>query len=295
MSRSFRPFFLILAATSAATGVVRATGAEDDVVALVKSVRSAIGGEAKVASVQGLSIVADMRRILPSQDGQPGPEMSGEVRIDVGQPGQYFFVDAFSPMAGMPPIEVGSGLDAGEPWTATLKTPGPHVMIRAGGSGDPAALKTRLDRESSRVALAFLAGARPGFTFKDAGEAESPDGKARVLDVAGPSGFATRMLVDAKSSRPIMLLYKEMPRRVMMQRGAPGGDARPNGDNPPPTPTPGALADARVFLSEFKKVDGIEFPHRVLIEVDGGQTEEWTVREIKVNPKFSDGHFKKRG
>jgi hypothetical protein len=269
-------------------------GAEDEVLALVKSVRGAIGGESKVASIQGLSIVADMRRILPGEGGQPGPEMSGEVRIDIGQPGQYFFVDAFSPMHGMPPVEVGYGLDAGEPWSATLKTPGPHVMIRAGGGGDPAALKTRLDRDASRISLAFLAGARGGLTFKDAGEAESPEGKARVIEVAGPSGFASRLLVDAKTSRPLMILYKDAPRRMSMQRGAPGG-ARPDANTPPPAPTAAPLVDARVFLSEFRKVDGVDFPHRVLIEVEGGQTEEWTVREIKVNPKFSEGHFRKRG
>ena len=283
--RALSTLLIVLAAAGAA---------EENLPGLVKSVRAALGGEAKIASVQGLSIVADMRRILPGEGGQPGPEMSGEVRLDIGQPGQYFFVDSFSPMPGMPPIEIGYGLDAGEPWSATLKTPGGHVMIRAGGSGDPAALKTRLDRDSSRLAVAFLAGARPGLTFKDGGEAESPEGKARVLEVAGPSGFASRLLVDAKSQRPMMMLYKEPQRRMVMQRGAPP-EARSGDGAAPAPPPPAPPVDARLFLSEFKKVDGVEFPHRLLMEVEGGQTEEWTVREIKVNPKFSEGHFKKRG
>ena len=283
--RALSTLLIVLAAAGAA---------EDNLPGLVKSVRAALGGETKVASVQSLSIVADMRRILPGEGGQPGPEMSGEVRLDIGQPGQYLFVDSFSPMPGMPPIEIGYGLDAGEPWSATLKTPGGHVMIRAGGSGDPASLKTRLDRDSSRFAVAFLAGARPGLTFKDGGEAESPEGKARVLEVAGPSGFASRLLIDAKSSRPMMMLYKEPQRRMVIQRGAPS-DARPGDGAASALPPPAPPVDARLFLSEFKKVDGVEFPHRLLMEVEGGQTEEWTVREIKVNPKFSKSHFKKRG
>lgn len=278
--------FALAIAAATSVSIMSIAAAESPAAdALVVSVRNALGGAKRIESIQGLSVVADVRRMLPGADGSPSTEISGEVRLDLGGEGDYLFVDSFSPMAGMPPIEIGSGLDQGEPWTAALKTPGGHVMIRLPQSSDPGTLKARLEEQVSRFALAFLAGSRTGIELTDAGEASAPEGKARVIAVKGVAA-APKLLVDAKTSLPLMILYKDTPRAVARRLS-------PTSETAAPPPLPSRV-DARLFLSDFKKLDGLSFPYKLVAELDGGQTEEWTVREIKVNPKFGANHFKKR-
>ena len=49
-----------------------------------------------------------------------------------------------------------------------------------------------------------------------------------------------------------------------------------------------------MFLSDYKTEGGVSFPRSVVIKIQDGQTEEWTISKIKVNPTFGADHFKKR-
>ena len=78
----------------------------------------------------------------------------------------------------------------------------------------------------TRLSVALLAGSNlPGVVFTYAGPAESPEGKAEVLEVKGPGDFKGKLFLDEKTARPMMLVYQDIPRRMAMRRGGP--DAPP--------------------------------------------------------------------
>ena len=282
----------------ATAGFVGAEGNDAKAAALLAKLRQTLGGDAKLASVKGLSFEADMRRVLPGEGSEPGPEMSGDIKVDLGDPKHYLYVDSFSPMPGMPQVSIGSALDGDAQWSGPISAPMGGVMIRADG-GDPTRLRARLEKDMTRLSVALLAGSNlPGVEFTYAGPAESPEGKAEVLEVKGPGDFKGKLFLDEKTARPMMLVYQEVPRRMAMRRGGPGA--------PPPsaeghggvgaTTAPAApeLKEAQMFLSDYKTESGVSFPRAVTIKVQDGPTEEWTVQKIKLNPAFAADHFKKR-
>jgi hypothetical protein len=282
----------------ATAGFVGAEGNDAKAAALLAKLRQTLGGEAKLASVAGLSFEADMRRVLPGEGNEPGPEMSGDIRFDLADPKHYLFVDSFSPMPGMPPVSIGSGLDGDAQWTGPISAPMGGVMIRADGGGDPARLRARLEKDMTRLSVALLAGSNlPGIEFTYAGPAESPEGRAEVLEVKGPGGFKGKLFLDEKTARPMMLVYQEIPRRMSMRRGGPGA-APPSGGHgeeaPGAAPIAPELKEAQMFLSDYKAENGLSLPRTVTIKVQDGPTEEWTVQKIKLNPTFGPDHFKKR-
>src|SRR5436190_20553682 len=194
----------------ATAGLAGAQGTDTKAAALLAKLRTALGGESKLAAVKTLSFEADMRRVLPGEGSEPGPEMAGEVSFDLGDAQHYLYVDSFSPMAGMPPISIGSGLDGDAQWSGPISAPTGGVMIRADGGGDPARLRARLEKDMTRLSIALLAGSNlPGVEYTYAGPAESPEGKAEVLEVKGPGDFKGKLFLDEKTSRPMMLVYSE--------------------------------------------------------------------------------------
>jgi hypothetical protein len=279
----------------ATTGFVEAEGADTRAAALVARLREALGGEQKLAAVKGLSFHADMRRVMAGDGSQPGPEMSGDISLDIADPTHYLFVDSFSPMPGMPPVSIGSALDGENQWMGPISAPSGNIMIRADGGGDPARLRARLQKDLARLSIALLAGSNlPGVEFTYAGPAESPDGKAEVLEVKGPGDFRGKLFLDEKSSRPMMLVYQEVARRMSLQRGPGGSSSGGHGDPTSAAPPAPELKEAQMFLSDYRSEGGVQFPHSVTIKSDGGATEEWTVQKIKVNPTLGADHFKKR-
>ena len=283
----------------ATAGFVGAEGTDTKAAALLAKLRQTLGGEAKLAAVTGLSFEADMRRVLPGEGSEPGPEMSGDIRFDIADPRHYLYVDSFSPMPGMPPVSIGAALDGETQWMGPISAPMGNVMIRADGGGDTARLRSRLEKDMTRLSVALLAGANlPGVEFTYAGLAESPEGKAEVLEVKGPGDFNGKLFLDEKTSRPMMLVYQEVARRMAMRRGGP--DAPPpssngHGAEGPSSASPAPdLKEARMFLSDYQTENGVSFPHAITIKVQDGPTEEWTVQKIKLNPAFGADHFKKR-
>jgi hypothetical protein len=80
--------------------------------------------------------------------------------------------------------------------------------------------------------------------------------------------------------------------------GAPGAEGqRPTPEEmrrrlesmPPPAPSTVTL-----YLSDFKKVDGVMLPHRLTQAVDGKTVEEWTIEKVKVNPNVKADLFEKK-
>src|SRR5260221_11427128 len=86
--------------------------------------------------------------------------------------------------------------------------------------------------EASRLMLGWFAMAHPAINAQDtfAGEAESPDGKAYVIDVKSADTFAARLFIDEQTHLPLMVTYKgPQPRMMTQSMGAGGRQVTPMG------------------------------------------------------------------
>jgi hypothetical protein len=178
--------------------------------------------------------------------------------------------------------------------------------------------------EFARLSLGMLAASTPAFPveFAYVGEAESPDGKADVLDVTGEGGFAVRLFVDQKSHLPLMLSWMDREPLTMVAGGGPGVMTMSAGGGHATTGSGGRAsavgsgspedvakmradmdarmkeADAkrrvveyRLFYSDYKAFDGVKVPTRIQQMIDGQPTEELQFEKIKVNGTIDPKRF----
>jgi len=261
---------------------------------LLAQARAALGGEKNLNKVQGLSATGTYQRTM--QDRQ----LSGELTIDLQLPDKLLRTESMSPMGDMT-IVTEQGLN-GEKLLRnqrTLNGP-PGMVVRMGGAptGDAEAQAIRnAHADLARTALAFLltSPASLPLEFSAGGEAESDEGKADVLDVKGGGNFATRILLDQKSHRPLMLMYRGVAPRVMIQtqQGPPPAGGRGRGElshDAPAAPAP-QVVDITLYLDDYKSVDGVMLPHHWARSIDGKPTEEMTFKTIKINPAFKADTF----
>ena len=104
-------------------------------------------------------------------------------------------------------------------------------------------------------------------TFTYAGVGEAPEGKADVLDVAGPGNFSARLVVQQDTHLPVMLMW---------QQPAPG------------QPTP---VEYRMYYADFRDVNGLKWPFRIRRAVGGQTIEETTFDRIRINAKIDAKKF----
>ena len=268
-----------------ATGDVRAAE-------LLAQARAALGGENRLSKVQGLSCAGTVQRSIGDR------QLTGDVTIDLQLPDKYLRSDSISPMgdSALVVTELGINGDQLLRHSKTLNTP-PGAIIRvppppARGSELEAQQLRNSRAELARTALGLLLAspASMPLEFTYAGEAESADGKADVLDVAGPGSFAVKLFLDKASHRPLMIVYRGASPRVVVQtqRGGlpPADDA--HGQAVPPAP---AQVDVNMFLDDYKAVDGVLLPHHIARSIDGQPSEDLVFKTIKVNPAFKADTF----
>jgi hypothetical protein len=211
---------------------------------VMADVRKALGGEQKIAGLKGLSLRADYRRELSAGPGGGGnmtfvmmgpggatgasQQTTGKIEIDLDLPDRYLRTDIGSAAFAMTRTE---GFEAARPFLEVVpNTPGMRIQVDNPAT-DPARAKAALKRSQidlARLYLGMTGGTQPGFaaTYSYGGQAESPDGKADIIDVSGPDDFKARFFVDAETHLPLMLTYMEPePRMVMrtMTRDGAGG------------------------------------------------------------------------
>jgi hypothetical protein len=273
-------------------------GAEGDTkaAALLEQARAALGGGSKLSKVQGLSATGTLAREMADR------QVTGELTIDVQLPDKMVRTDSMSPM-GDATIVLINGVN-GETLIRNSKTlnAGPGLMVRmpaspaAGSDAETQALRAAR-AELARFAVAFLLTPPPSMPleFVHGGEAESPDGKADVVNVKGPGSFAARLFFDKSSHRPLMLSYQGVAPRMVVQtmRGGPAPDpaAAERHANEGAAAQPPQAVDIQMFLDDYRPVDGVMFPHHVSRSVDVKTTEEWTFKTIKINPAFKPDAF----
>jgi hypothetical protein len=251
--KSVAALALMAAAYCAAHAQAQAQ-ADAKAAAVIANVRKALGGEQKIAVMKSLSLRADYRRELSAGAGgsmtivmmgggsaNGSQQTNGKIEIDLALPDKYLRSDIGSAAFGMTRTE---GFDATRPFLEVVpNSPGMRIQTDNPAS-DPARAKLALQRSHSdlaRLLLGLTGGTQPGFTatYAYGGQAESPDGRADILDVTGPGDFKVRMYVDVETHLPLMLTYMEPePRMVMRTMGREGG----RGSSATPVAAPGVAS-----------------------------------------------------
>ena len=199
----------------------------------------------------------------------------------------------------------------------------PGMRVMASRPDDPAArqLALRRSREDlARLLLGIVAGTQPSFAvaYTYAGQAESPDGKADVIDVKGADNFAARLFLDAQSHLPLMLTYIAPEPRIVMRASrdsngsqavvaghAGGGSALRDPQELSPEEkerlrkemqdaeaAPAKMIEYRIFFADFREVNGLSLPHHIARGTAEKTTEEWDIKSYKVNPALKADRFK---
>jgi hypothetical protein len=322
-----------LIALSATVGVYPAAVAQEDkkAVEVLAAARKAIGGK-KLDSLKSLSVQAAMRRNTGNF------QMNSDLELLVELPDKYMRSEASSnPMVNMANT---LGFNGDRPLKSAAPAgiaPGGGMIIRMGGPGGPAfgsgekptpEEQQQIDRqmvrasrhEISRLMLGWFGMTHPSLSaqYTYAGEAESPDGKAHVIDVRNADGFAARLFIDEKTQLPLMVTYQGPQPRIVTAGGprpASGGAQAPPQAQPRQVTEeerrklaadaetqiremekqPPATVEYTLYFDDWREEDGIQFPHAVRRASAGATTEEWTVNKVKVNPKIDPKKFEIEG
>jgi len=325
----------VLAVTLVA-GPALVLGQAGDVNKVLADMREALGGADKVAAVKSLTAVGMSQRTNPN-----GATTEGETELAMELPDKYVSRSVLAALGNMS-IYRNSGFN-GDGVINEVENPpnlaggGGMIMIRSASSGAPggqmtpeqkAAEDARMvmaaKKEFARLTLGMFGTSYDGFPlqFSYGGQAESPDGKADVVDVTGPDNFSARLFVDTHTHLPLMLSWSDREPRVVtqtMRSGGPGGGrgagtvqmggggtftTAGRGGQPPSEEdiermrAEAAAADAarkmveyRIYYSNYKSVGGIKLPHTLQRSIDGKPSEETTFEQIKINPKIDPKKF----
>ena len=292
---------------------------------ILAEARKALGGDDKLAAIKTLEIKGTARR------GAGDVNVEGEMTISVERPGKYLRKEQI--LLGNGGIDVIEGLNGADAWQEQKFSGGMNFDDGGGGgqrgggfrgagaqtpatgaaADDPAAKQAQLaarQAEVARVILALLL--TTDQPVKWTGTAVTPQATAEVLEMTSPDGNPVRLLIDSKSYMPLMLTWTGVAqdpiaalaaRAGFRGRGRGGRGGFVGGRQGPQQPQQGAkVASAdelakptalRMFLSEYKAVNGIKLPH-LLVRGAGDQvTEEWEIKSYKVNPNFKADTFQK--
>lgn len=306
--------------------------AADRVADVLADARKALGGADKLAAVKSISAEGPFRRSMGQRD------MEGTITLlllrDKYRRAEEMQIGG---MVNGPTIERVSVFNGTEAWDDVQNNAaaggagggGFRMEIRTdgpGGPGGPGGARPgapgggmltpeqiaeqrvrRMKVEMQRWTIALLADTSQPWV--DAGIAESPDGKADMLDTKDENGRDVRFFIDQASHLPLMVQWQEVRPQIMMAGGprpgrggpggaAPGAPAGAGAGTPPAPPTPeemqARLEEIRrnppkpstfaMHLTDYKKVDGILLPHKIDIAIEGQPNEEWTIEKYKVNP-----------
>ncbi len=280
---------------------------------ILQQARAALGGEAKLSSLQALSLEGPFRREM-------GPrQMEGTVVLTLVLPDRMHRSEDME-LPGGASVERISVLAGDEAWDDVQNRGGigggMQIMTQFRGPGgqqmDPHAMEQarlrRMKAEMQRWMLALLAAADQPLTH--AGVAESPEGKADVLELKDERGQPLRLFIDQRTHLPLMLSFQEIRPRIIRTGGpggrgpgGPGGPGRPGGGQRPDpeevrrrieTEGPPKPSTVNLYLGEYRDVDGVMLPRRVTQSIDGQPSEEWTLEKVKVNPAIKPEMFEKK-
>jgi hypothetical protein len=314
MTTTFIGLALGLAVMAAAPASAQDAKAAD----VLAKTRKALGDK-KLDSLKSLSLQATTQRNVGSM------QLSSDMELALEMPDKYVRTDAGK---GMMAMNMTSGFNGDRPiMPAGVTSMGGAMVIRMGPGGvmpndgpkptpeeqaklDKAAVRAQRT-EISRLMLGWLGTTHPALAaqYTYAGEAESPDGKAHVIDVKDADGFSARLFIDQNNYLPLMVTYQGRAPR-MVTAGGPmtrtqGGASTVIHGAPGQQTQAGPLTEEQIkqqmaeaptveytmFFDDWREVDGIRFPHVMRRGTGGEITEEWTISKVKVNQKIDAKKF----
>jgi hypothetical protein len=290
-----------LACVSLATGASaqdKAARAQE----LLAKAREALGGDHKVKSVQSLWLSAKFQRVL----GDEMPQVDGEIELSMLLPDKYKKSETMNLPVGGASVTRIEGLNGEERFSDShTNSPGGGTIMfrraedRPGGEAD-ALRATRADFARNVLSLLLNSTQDLPLEFAYAGQAQSPDGVAEMIDAKAPGGFSARLFLDKKTYQPLMMTYRapKPQMKVMTQKFSGSREEAEKKKEEiekeaAKTTPPQQEADIQIFFSDYRSVDGILLPHHISRAVDGKTSEEWDVKKYKVNPQLKPDSFSK--
>jgi hypothetical protein len=272
---------------------------------LLAQARAALGGEAKLKSIQTLSTTAKFRRVVAKDQ----PEMSGELQLDFLLPDKYMATEVSNLPMGDAQITRINGFNGDQAFRDVRTSGGGNIVIRMGNGPDnqnEAAQLRTVRAEFARYVIGWLLAAPSTQTvdFSYGGEAQADEGRADVIDVKSADDFAMRLFLDKETHRPLMLTYQgRQPGMIMNMRTASAGShgeaeqlakeaqekARKELEGQPAP----KMVEIQMYLSDYRNVGGILLPHHITRAVNGEVNEEWDVTRFKINTPLKAENFKK--
>jgi hypothetical protein len=300
----------IVVAVATGTGVV----AEQDANTVMAAARSALGGDARIASVRTLAVTG--RTIRLRGDGTtaehafdmalevPSRFVRRSVMMAMGPTSIYrhsgFDGDTVIEWIDTPPSLAGGGnvvvrIDVGRPDGEPTRMTPEQVVARN------ARLLEANQREFARLSLGLFAAAPPNYPlqFRHVGHAESQDGRADIVEVTGPNGFTVNLFVDASTRLPLMVSWQAPEPIEIISENGPGTDRRVMRrfeDGRVETPADAAadrpLVEHRLVFTDHKTFDGgVKLPTRLQRVIAGRTTEETILEHVRVNSRLDRRTF----
>ena len=327
--RLHRALGLSIAAVAVAVSVY--AGQAQDAAAKAASIlaesRKALGGDDKLAAVRTLEIKGTARR------GAGDVNIEGDMTIVMERPGKYLRkeqiilgnggIDIIEGLNGTETWEeqkfsggmnFDDGGDGGRRGGGGFRGGGaPGQTQNPAAATDPAAKQAQLaarQTEVARIILALLL--TTDQPIKWTGTAVSPQMTAEVIEMAAPDGSPIRLLIDSKTYMPLMLTWTGIAQDPIAAlaaragfrgrgRGGRGGffggrqgqQQQPQGAKVVSADELAKPTALRMFLSEYKTVNGIKLPHLMVRGAGDQITEEWEIKSYKINPTFKADTFQK--
>ena len=318
----------IVAAAVAATVVA---GQTQDPAAKAASIlaesRKALGGDDKLGAIKTIEIKGTARR------GAGDVNVEGDMTILMERPGKYLRkeqillgnggIDIVEGLNGAESwdeqkfsggMNFDDGGDGGRRGGGGLRQGGAPGQPAAGATADEAAKQAQVaarQTEVARVILALLL--TTDQPVRHVGTAVTPQQTAEVIEMTGPDKSPIRMLIDSKTYMPLMLTWTGLaqdPIAALAARAGFRGRGRGGrggfqfggrqGQQQPQQAAKVVSADElakptalRMYLQDYKTVNGIKLPHLVVRGAGDQITEEWEIKSYKINPALKADTFTK--
>ncbi len=297
MLRRTTHLLLVAFAFLAFAGAARA---QDRAQQLLGQARQAAGIDAAAKDVATFAAKASVKTVSP----QINMEIAADTDVELIVPDKFRKTQSIS-IAGQS-LEVTTGVNGD---TMLYDDGGRAAALGVDPTKGPLAddMRKQLKGEAFRLQMLYLLTLPRGlaFTASYAGEAEAPDGKADVVDVKGPESFLLRIFLDKQTHRLLMASYtveapdmqpgqiQEITKKAMTDNpGNQGAAAKAVSEAIAKMPRKSKTVQMR--FSDYKKVNGVLFPHHMNVESEGQGQEDWTFSSFKLNPPLKPEKFEKK-
>ena len=174
-------------------------------------------------------------------------------------------------------------------------------------------------QDFARLTLGLFAQSFPSYplTFAFAAQAESPQGKADVIDVKGEGNFTVRLLINSETHLPVMVSWQQPPSNVIvLAQGQPQPQTVAPGAvivNAPALPAASATqeekdkyakdvaalrakaqstsVERRLYFADYRPDGGVTWPYRLRRAIGADTTEETTFDRFRLNAKIDPRKF----